>query len=104
MRLVEMKEKILIQYLGLGWKLDHHAWSEGLMNFSSEELYKHLVEVVITIADDLAVPPEPPVNIPTLPEMKSLRTFSDLDEELETHRDDNMTEFKNKSQCINGVL
>ena len=40
---------------------------------------------MITIADDLVVPPEPPVNIPTLPEMNTLGTVSDLAEELETH-------------------
>ena len=51
---------------------------------------------MITIADDLVVPPEPPVNIPTLPEMNTLGTVSDLAEELETHTEDKLTEFKNK--------
>ena len=37
---------------------------------------------MIPIADDLAVPPEPPVNIPTQPGMKTLRTVSDLAEEM----------------------
>ena len=55
---------------------------------SSEELYKHLVEVVIRIADDLDVTLEPPVNIPTLSEMKTLVTVSDLAQELETHIED----------------
>ena len=51
---------------------------------------------MVPIAYDLDVPPEPPVNIPTLPEMKTLGTVSDLDEELETHTEDKLTEFKNK--------
>ena len=51
---------------------------------------------MITIADDLDVPLEPPVNIPTLPEMKTLGTVSDLAEELEAHTEDMFTEFKNK--------
>ena len=80
-----MKEQILIRYLGLGWELDHHAWSDGGRTFSSEEFYKNLVEVVITIADYLAVPPDPPMNIPTLPEIKTLIDVLDLAEELETH-------------------
>ena len=66
-RLAASKEQILIRYLGLGWELDHHDWYEGGRTFFLEELYKNLVEVVITIVDDLAVPLEPPVNIPTLP-------------------------------------
>ena len=63
----------------------HNAWSKGERTLSLEELYKQLVEVVIPIADYLSVPPEPPVNIPTLPETKTLGTVSDLDEELWTH-------------------
>ena len=75
-----VKEHILIRYMGLEWELAHHDWSEGGRNLSSKELYKHLVEVVITIADELDVPPEPPVNIPTLDEMKTPVTVSDLAE------------------------
>ena len=55
------------------------------------------MEVLIPIVDDLAVPPEPPVNIPTLPEMKTLGTVSYLAEELETHTEEKLTEFKNKA-------
>ena len=95
-RLAAMKEQILIRYLGLGWELDHHAWSEGGRTFYSEELYRNLVELVIPIVDALAVPPEPPVKIPLLPEMKTLRTVSDFSGELETHTEDKLTEFKNK--------
>ena len=40
---------------------------------------------MIPTADYLDVPLEPPVNIPTLPKMKTLGTVSDLAEELETH-------------------
>ena len=61
--------------------------------------YKNLVEVVIPIADYLAVPPEPPVNIPTLTEMKTLGTVSDLAEELKTHKEDKLTDFKDKSNA-----
>ena len=40
------------------------------------------MEVVISIADDLAVPPDPTVNIPMLPEIKTIGTVSDLAEEM----------------------
>ena len=49
------------------------------------------MEVVIPIADDFAVPPVPPVNIPTLTKMKTLVTVSDLDDEPETNTDDKLT-------------
>ena len=54
---------------------------------------------MIHIADDLDVPTDPPVNIPTLPEMKTLGTVSDLDEELETHTEEKLSEFKNKANA-----
>ena len=88
-----------MRYLGLGCEFARHAWYEGGMAFSSESFYKHLVKLVIPIADYLDVPLEPPVNIPTLPEMKTLGTVSDLAEELETHTEDKLTEFKNKSNA-----
>ena len=37
---------------------------------------------MIPIADDLALPPEPAVNIPILTEKKTLGTVLDLTEEL----------------------
>ena len=39
------------------------------------------------------------MNIPTLPEMKTLGTVSDLAEELETHTEEKLTEFKNKANA-----
>ena len=35
-RLAAVKEQIRIRYLGLGWELAHHDWSEGGRTFSSE--------------------------------------------------------------------
>ena len=32
-RVTAVKEQILIQYLGLGWELAHHAWSKGRRTF-----------------------------------------------------------------------
>ena len=58
-----------------------------------------MLEVVITIADELDVHPEQPVNIPTMTETKTLGTVWDLAKELETHTEDKLTEFKNKSNA-----
>ena len=95
--LAAVKEQILTWYRGVRWELAHHAWSEGGRNFTSEELNEHLVQLVIHITGDLSVTPKPPVNIPILPGMKTLGTVSDLAEELETHTEDKLTEFKNKA-------
>ena len=54
---------------------------------------------MIHITGDLSVTPKPPVNIPILPGMKTLGTVSDLAEELETHTEDKLTEFKNKANA-----
>ena len=78
----------------------YHAWSKGGRTFSSKKLYKHLVEVVISIAFDLAVPPEPPVNTPTLPEIQTLGSVLYLAEELETHIEDKFTEFKKNTSLL----
>ena len=57
------------------------------------------MEVFITIAYDFTVPPEPPVYIPMLTEMKTIGTFSDLAEELDTHTEEKLAEFKNKANA-----
>ena len=49
---------------------------------------------MVPVADDLVVPTETPVNIPTLSETKTLGTVLGFAEELETHTKEKLTEFK----------
>lgn len=100
-RLEAVKEQILIRYLGLGWEDAHHPWSEGgpagRNSFTSKRLFEHLVEVVIPMADVLEVPTEPPVTIPTLPNMQTLGTMSELAEDLEKLSEEKLIDFKKKA-------
>jgi len=77
-RLAAVKEQILIRYLELGWVQAHHAWSENGNTLTARRLLKHLVEVVIPLAEGLDVSSEPPVNVPKIPEMKVLETVSEF--------------------------
>ena len=81
-RLAVVKEQILIRYLALGWVQTHYAWSEIGNTFTARRLLKHLLEVVIPLAEEPDFPSEPPVNVPKIPEMKVLGTVSELWERM----------------------
>ena len=88
-RLVAVKEQILIHYLGLGWSEAHHPWSSKEKGtHGSKTLLKWLIDKVITMADIMLVPDEPPVNMPSPPNMHVLRTTSQLAEDLKTGNKD----------------
>ena len=99
-RLAAVKEQILIRYLGLGWVEAHHAWSHNNNTFTSRALMKHLVDVVIPLSNKLNVPPEPPVNVPDIPEMGSLGTVSELADDVKKFSDDKITEIREKAGII----
>ena len=81
-RLAAVKEQILIRYLGLGWAKAHHPWSRDGETFTSDTLFKHLLNVVIPLRNELDVPPEPPLNVPDLPDVTNLGTVSELAERM----------------------
>ena len=59
---------------------------------------KHLVEVVILLAEELDIPPEPPVNVPKIPEMKVLGTVSELGEDAKKLSDDKLLELRKEGK------
>jgi hypothetical protein len=77
-KLEAVKEQILIRYLGLGWDKAHHPWSRGEVIYGPDELFKHLVETVIPLADVEKIPDEPPLNMPSPPEMHALGTTANV--------------------------
>ena len=87
-KLRAVKEQILIRYLGLGWVDAHHPWSAGTIAYTSKQLLRHLTLKVIPMADDLPVPTEPPLNLPSLPVMSKLGTVSSLAKEHEQHSEE----------------
>ena len=61
-KLYFVKEQILIRDKGLGWEEAYHPWSRKGHTFSPDELFAHLVGVVIPLKQD-KVPLEPPVSL-----------------------------------------
>ena len=67
-----VKEQILIYYLGRGWSEAHHPWSQSGKYFTPNELFI-LVSIVISLADKLPVPSEPPATLSSPCKSTSLR-------------------------------
>ena len=93
-KLDAVKEQIQIRFKGLGWENAHHAWSGGGVIYRADKLFKHLVEVVIPLAGELDEPSEPPLNIPSPPDMKDLGTTSDLALSFKGASTDKRTQLK----------
>ena len=66
-----------MHYLGLGWEEAHHPWSFKGRAFTAEELFDHLISVVIPLDGLTHIPPvDPPVNLPKCPNNYTLGTKS----------------------------
>ena len=63
-----VKEQILMRYLGLGWVAAHHPYSKQGYVYTPEDLMEHFVKTVLPLANTHAVPSEPPLELPGLPE------------------------------------
>ena len=78
-KLKAVKEQILIRYLGLGWEKAHHPWSQAGKSFTPSELFQHLINVVIPLAEKLEVPSEPPLTLPAPPDLPVIGTKASID-------------------------
>ena len=67
-KLENVKEQILIRYLGLGWEEAHHPWSKKKHTYTATELLKYLCEVVIPLQNVKQVPIQAPIKLPTRPD------------------------------------
>ena len=97
-RLRAVKEQILIRYLGCGWEEAHHPWSSGNGTYTSSYLFKFLKEVVIPLEKKHAVPNEPPLELPSPPEMNKLGTTSGLALKFKSADDGELEEFKQEAR------
>ena len=67
-KLRAVKERILIQFLGLGWEEAYHPWSKGKHIIFPDELFDHLVNAVIQLEhNERDVPTKPQVELPSRP-------------------------------------
>ena len=55
MRINEVREQILIHYLGFGTEDAHKAWSSQWVVFNSKNLLSHLIEQVLRMAEQCKV-------------------------------------------------
>ena len=95
-KLRAVKDQLLIRYLGLGWVEAYHPWSQNGDDYSPLHLFNFLVGVVIPLKDEKEVPTEPPVDLPSPPDMPTLgTTSSDADGLADTHNE-RMIAFKTK--------
>ena len=74
-----MKEQILTRLLGLGWEEAHHPWSHGIRTYTADDLFNHLIDVVIPLADWLAVSSNPPASLPSPPDIPVIATNASID-------------------------
>lgn len=69
----------MIRHQGLGWDEAYHPWSRSGHTFSPDDLFDHLIHVVIPLALTHKVPEEPPMNLPSPPELPAIGTTADYD-------------------------
>ncbi len=63
----EVRNQILIRYLGLGWDKAYHPWSKQGREYTHAELFQHLITTVIPLSQTEIVPESPPLKLPQLP-------------------------------------
>mmetsp|Transcript_11105 Transcript_11105/g.22083 ORF Transcript_11105/g.22083 Transcript_11105/m.22083 type:complete len:381 (-) Transcript_11105:27-1169(-) len=66
-KMKEVRNQILIRYLGLGWVKAHHPWSKNGREYTHAELFDHLINTVIPLSQTETVPESPPFKLPELP-------------------------------------
>ena len=88
------KEQIQIRYLGLGWEQACHAWSQNGCTYEPDELFEHLVSVVIPMQITEKIPSKPPVNLPKRTNNTTLGTKSSAVVELDSKLANKETELR----------
>ncbi len=83
--------------LGLGWNEAYHAWSKDGMPYTSNQLFQFFKQYVIPLAETRDVPGEPPLSLPSPPEMPSLGTKSEIALSKESKNESKLAEFKVKA-------
>ena len=74
-KLKAAREKIQLRYLGLGFKEEHHQWSKYCVTYSPTQMPTHLKTVVITLQLKKTITDEPPMEVPSIPNLPSFGTM-----------------------------
>ena len=96
-RLKAIKEQLLMRSLGLGWNEAYHAWSKDGIPYKTNQLFLFFKQCVIPLAETRDVPREPPLSLPSPPEMLSLGTKSEIALSMESKNESKLAEFKVKA-------
>ena len=83
--------------LGLGWNEAYHAWSKDGIPYTSTQLFWFFKQCVIPLAETRDVPGEPPLSLPSPPEMPSLGTKSEIVLSMDSKNESKLVEFKVKA-------
>ncbi len=83
--------------LGLGWNEAYHAWSKDGIPYTSNQLFRFFKQYVIPLVETWDVPGEPPLSLPSPPEMQSLGTKSEIALSMESKNESKLAEFKVKA-------
>ena len=98
-RLHAVKGQILIRYLGCGWIEAHHPWSMNGTTYTSSYLFKFLKDTVIPLEKKMGgIPKEPPLEIPSPPEMMKMGKKTDLAMNFKTAGDKDLEQFRREAR------
>ena len=90
-KLHAVKENISIRVVGFGWQQFHHQWSKNGVDYTIDELAKHLKHIICE-EKKLGIPVKPPIEMPLLREMPKLGQLTAdakaLHEKLESESQD----------------
>jgi hypothetical protein len=75
----------------------YHAWSKDGQPCTSTQLFRFFKQEVIPLAGKLDVPGEPPLILPSPPEMQPLGTKSELAMNMKSRDVNNLAKFKRKA-------
>jgi hypothetical protein len=92
-----IKDQLLMRSLGLGWNEAYHAWSKDGIPYTSNQLFRFFKQYVFPLAETQGVPGEPPLSLPSPPEMPSLGTKSEIALSMESKNESKLAEFKVKA-------
>ncbi len=96
-QLKAIKEQLLMRSHGLGWNEAYHAWSKDGRPYTSNQKFQFFKQCVIPLAETWDVPGEPPLSLPSPPEMPSLGTKSEIALSMESKNESKLAEFKVKA-------
>jgi hypothetical protein len=72
-----------MRYIGLGWEEAYHPWSYKGRAFTADELFEHLINFVIPLADSNQPPLDPPVKLPKVGDQVNFGTKSAAQKRLD---------------------